>query len=177
MQVATQWQNNRGQPVCMDTENCTKDTEGRDQVWPFYEGVWWACSFHGNQVICLLNQDVQLSPVLSHWFFAWVEARQWVRNGPEPTWRFFSVSPFVFSAVVFLGVTYFKEITSSPLYWLKVDVEETEACQKKKKKSIICRKYKIVAFCVDITCNCKLFLKVLRCFLSKDTCDIVYLGQ
>lgn len=46
--------------------------------------------------------------------------------------------PLVFSAVCFLGVTNFKEIINSPLYWAKAEGGTTEAAclkrQKKKKK-------------------------------------------
>lgn len=47
-----------------------------------------------------------------------------------------SVLPLVFSDVGFLGVMYFKEITSSPLYWAKAETGTTEAACRREEHSL-----------------------------------------
>lgn len=80
---------------------------------------------------------MQLSSFLHPGFFVWTgeqtSSEIWSKARDRNSHFFFL--PLVFSAVCFLGVTNFKEIINSPLYWAKAEGGTTEAaCLKRQKK-------------------------------------------
>lgn len=105
---------------------------------PFDKGIGCSSYFHCHQIICLFNEDMQLSPSLSRCLFAWWEANgaHSSRQSVPHTGRtavilyLIVVLPLFLSGVVdVLGVTYFRETTNSPLYWAKGEAWEGDtAC-------------------------------------------------